>query len=61
VADAECGGWQTGRLCVNTEGSFECACDAGYTDRTYSNETGATGCEDVNECLDESLHDCHVS
>ena len=33
------------QTCINLEGSFECACDAGYV----LNNDGL-GCEDVNEC-----------
>eukprot|EP00744_Colponema_vietnamica_P000170 GILI01000311.1.p1 GENE.GILI01000311.1~~GILI01000311.1.p1 ORF type:complete len:1136 (-),score=343.84 GILI01000311.1:74-3292(-) len=43
-----------GGTCVNTVGSYECRCSAGYV---YNNV--AKRCENMNECNNPSLNNCH--
>ena len=38
--------------CTNTDGGFECECYDGFSGN-------GTYCEDVNECSDPSLNQCH--
>ncbi|CAB4002444.1 fibrillin-2-like isoform X48, partial [Paramuricea clavata] len=39
--------------CNNTDGSFECSCNEGYSGN-------GTSCENIDECVDRS-HDCHYN
>lgn len=41
--------------CINTEGSYKCACKPGFK---LKNEKD---CVDINECLDTKCHDCENS
>ncbi len=53
LAGAPCGS-VAGATCVNTVGSYECSCPAGYA----APATGGT-CADVDECAD-GTHDCDL-
>lgn len=41
--------------CINTEGSYKCACKPGFK---LENEKD---CVDINECIDTKCHDCENS
>eukprot|EP00961_Rhodomonas_salina_P164762 2220140-Rhodomonas_salina.1 len=49
-------------ICANSQGSFACACNAGFAVSSDS-LTQAVRCEDVDECSGArgSTHGCHVS
>ncbi|GBM18900.1 Latent-transforming growth factor beta-binding protein 2 [Araneus ventricosus] len=42
--------------CINTPGSFECACEEGYEPKSNTNSKQSNpkfnGCQDIDECLD---------
>ena len=44
-------------LCIDTEGSYTCACKDGYQDLNSQDQPGTT-CAQVNECLSPSKHNC---
>ena len=41
--------------CINTDGSFACACENGYSRNFLTDE-----CDDVNECLLDIWHNCEA-
>ncbi|GFR26172.1 latent-transforming growth factor beta-binding protein 2 [Trichonephila clavata] len=37
--------------CINTPGSYECACEEGYEPKSNLSDTRVDGCQDIDECL----------
>lgn len=37
--------------CINTPGSYECACEEGFEPNSNLSDTRVDGCQDINECL----------
>ncbi len=48
---------ETIATCTNGDGSFTCACNAGYTGDGIAVASGGTGCTDIDECT-LATHDC---
>ena len=45
--------------CVNSEGSYTCICESGFT-QNPQNRTDVD-CIDIDECTDANLNDCDVN
>ncbi|GIZ03115.1 latent-transforming growth factor beta-binding protein 2 [Caerostris extrusa] len=41
--------------CLNTPGSYECACEEGYEARNNASDAKFDGCQDIDECLEAGV------
>ena len=57
----------TNATCNDTDGSYDCTCDSGYTATESGNARGPDGCRNVDECtelmdvngIEVPIHQCH--